>query len=199
VDGLAPRLHHRLDLLQRGVLEQRVQALVQPPESAQGTGHDDQAPAGADHRAERAQHRVRAAVRHVDELVRLLLLGQVRRDPGGGVRHHDVDAAVLLGELRRHALDRAGVGDVQPPALDAGDRRGRSGGARGGLGDTGPVASGEQDQVLGPPSGGEPFDERVADALVGSGDQSDALGRHTVETRHPRTMRPTRLPHSWYA
>jgi hypothetical protein len=50
--------------------------------------------------------------------------------------------------------------------------------APGRLGDPGLVAAGEQDEVLRTPPGGESFDECVTDALVGSGDKSDALGCH---------------------
>ena len=73
----------------------------------------------------------------------------------------------------------SGVADVEHAALDAGDRGSVGDGGRGGRDAVG-IAAGEQDAVVGRHAGGEPFDERAAEPLVGAGDQGDARSGHAV-------------------
>jgi len=96
------------------------------------------------------------SIQHDAELqaVSLRFLGQVGGEPGAGVGDHDVDSAVLVRDSRRRAGDRARVGDVERPALDAGGGRGRTGGPRSSLGHPGLVPPREQDQVFRAPPGG---------------------------------------------
>ena len=174
VDSFPPRLDRRLDLLQRGPVEQRVQARVQVAECAQRAGHDDEPAAGSEHGAKGAQDRVGAAVGDVDEFVGLLVLRPVRGERGDRVGDHDVHPAVAVSQLGGQPGHGAGIGDVENPADHPAPRPGARADRGGGVGDPPGVAPGEQDQVAGVHAGGQARGEGEPQPLVGPGDQGDA-------------------------
>ena len=173
VDGGPPGFHGRLDLLLRGLVEQRPQARVQVAERAQRAGHDDQPAAGPQHRAEGTQHRLGAPVSDVDKLVGLLGLRPVRGERGDRVGNDDVHPAVAVGEFGGHPGYGTGVADVESPADHLAAGLGARGDCSGGVSDAPGVASGEQDQVIGVQAGGQARGEGESEALVGPGDQGD--------------------------
>ena len=74
------------------------------------------------------------------------------------------------------------------------------GAARGGRGgaDAFGVAAGEQDAVVRRQAGGEPVDERAAEALVGAGDEGDARV-HALHASGVTAMREARFEHRYHA
>jgi hypothetical protein len=145
--------------------------LVERPERARD---DDQAPARAQTGCERAEHAGGRDVAGLGDGVDLVDGIGVRAHPRGGVGEHDVDFAQLGGQRR----DGRGIAHVEHAALDVGDCRARGDGSR--RLDTGSVAPGEQDAVVGRHAGAQPFDQCVAKPLVGAGDESDTRSGHVL-------------------
>lgn len=138
-------------------------------------------------------------VRDVDELVGLRGLRAVGSEHGARVGHHDVHAAVLLLQFGGQPGHGVGVGDVEHPALHPAPGAGGLGDVGGGVRDPPGMASSEQNQIVRTHPGGQPLHERAAEALVGTGDESDACNCHALHARSGPAMRPTKVTHLWYA
>ena len=173
MDGLAPvgdQRVHGVEVLLRDLGEPAGRAIVELVERTQRARHDDQPAARTQPRGEGTEHAGRrevAGLRHGIDLVDRIGL---RAHARGRVGKHDVHRAELGGQRR----DRLTVAHVEHTALDAGDGRRLVGdGRRRGCHPVG-IPAGEQHAVLWSHAGGQSFDQRATEALVGTCDESDS-------------------------
>lgn len=183
MDGLAPVGDDGVDGVDAlgGLGEAAGDPVVELVERSERAGNDDEPAALAQARGESAEHTRRREVAGLSDGIDLVGAIGVRAHACRGVGENDVDLAQLGGQRR----DGVAIAHVEHAAFDVGDRRSAGDGGRGGL-DAAGVAAGKQNAVMGRHAGSQPFDERAAEPLVGTGDQGNTGSGHALNLASSR-------------